>query len=152
MPRRSPATSPAQYLAALRNCCFSSKALLRQAGGFVGFGWFREEAGVEHLAPPHPLNSGNRDVDVNAAPPPASPEPANSNNLLSGFSRLLDLEAHVFKVLGQLGHKSHEPVMAQVGLALQLSPQGNELRLLVPEGQVGLAGNFPSQECVEGVE
>src|SRR4051794_30625932 len=104
---------------------FSSKALLRQPVGFEGFGWFREEARVEHLAPPHPLNSRNGDVDLDAAPPPASPEPANSNNLLSGFSRLLDLEAHLFKVLRQFGHKSQQPVMAQIGLALQLSPQGN---------------------------
>src|SRR3954451_5409581 len=36
MPRRSPATSPTQYLAALRNRCFSSKALLRQPVGFEG--------------------------------------------------------------------------------------------------------------------
>ena len=87
--------------------------LLPQPGGFEGLGWLREQARVDDLAPPHPLNSANRDVDVDAARSPASPEPAYADHLLSGVSRLLDLEAHLFKVLRQLGHKSLQPSWPQ---------------------------------------
>ena len=113
--------------------------LLRQPGGFEGICWLREEARVDDLAPPHPREGAKWNVEVDAARSPASPEPANTNHLLSGVSRLLDLEAHLFKVLRHLGQKSHQPVMARIGLALQLSAQRIELRFLVPQIQPGFA-------------
>jgi len=111
----------------------SSIRLLPQPGGFEGFGWLREEPDVNNFASLHPLDYAKRDVEVDAAGSPASPEPADAHDLLSGVSRLVDLESHVFKVLRHLVEKSLQPVVTPMALAFQLRAQGIELRLLVPD-------------------
>src|SRR3954447_8045441 len=71
MPRRSPATSPTQYLAALRNRCFSSKAvlleLLGQPGGFHGLLFLHEQAPLADLS----LTDGEDEAEVHLDLDPA---------------------------------------------------------------------------------
>src|SRR3954447_12439910 len=98
--------------------------LLPQPGGFEGIGWLREEPDVNDFASLHPLDYAKRDVEVDAAGSPASPEPADAHDLLSGVSHLVDLEAHVFKVFRHLAEKPVQPIVTPIGLALQLSAQG----------------------------
>src|SRR5215218_1618289 len=124
--------------------------LLPQPGGFEGIRWLREEACVDDLAAPHSREDPERDGEVDAARSPASPESANADDLFSGVSGLVDLESHLFPLLGHLGEKPLQPVMAPIGLALQLSAQGIELRLLVPQGHPGFA--VAAIPCVDGRE
>src|SRR4051812_21976290 len=51
------------------------QAIALQADGFDGFAWLREERDVDDFASLHPLDYAKRDVEVDAAGSPASPEP-----------------------------------------------------------------------------
>src|SRR5215218_7375551 len=124
--------------------------LLPQPDGFEGFGWLREEPDVNDFASLHPRDYAKRDVEVDAAGSPASPEPADADDLLSGVSRLVDLESHLFPVLRHLAEKPRQPVVAPIALAFQLRAQGIELRLLVPQGHPGFA--VAAIPCIDGRE
>src|SRR5215204_1852239 len=94
--RCSPPTSPTQYLAALRNRCFSSKALLRRPGGLEGF------VPVGQLVPndlpvPNGEDAANLRIDVRAAGSPARPNPAQRDHGLPRVDDSVDPDRGLLK-------------------------------------------------------
>src|SRR3954447_909984 len=85
MRRRSPATSPTQYLAALRNRCFSSKAvlleLLGQPGGFHGLLFLHEQAPLADLSLMDGEDEAEVHIDLDPALLPASTAPLGDEHL-----------------------------------------------------------------------